>query len=350
MANQTRQLQRLLSEEGAEVSLVQTNAPYRPAFVRRFPGVRSFFRLIPYRARLRTVASGASLFHVMANSGWAWHLFAAPALRAAHQAGVRAVLNYRGGDAERFFARSFSAVERTLRTAAAVVVPSDFLKAVFAKHGVAAEVVPNIVDLERFRPMPASTNGGGLVRRSLGEGGPHLLIARHLEPIYDVETGLRAFQLLRQRYPTAVLDVAGAGPDRERLERLSRDLGLERSVRFLGQVENETMPSLYRFADIALNPSLVDNMPISILEALASGVPVVSTNSGGIPAMLKAGEEAVLVSPRNPEAMANALITLWEAPGLRAALREAGLRRASTFGWSSVREEWRRVYERATSK
>lgn len=350
MANQTKQLQRLLVEEGAEVTLVSTNAPYRPALMGRIPGVRAFFRLVPYRARLRSAARGATLFHVMANSGWAWHFFAAPALRAAHRAGVAAVLNYRGGDAERFFARSFPVVEKSLRTAAAVVVPSDFLRGVFARHGVATDVVPNIVDLERFRPRSASSNGGGLVRRSLGEGGPRLLIARHLEPIYDVETGLRAFQILRQRYPEAVLDVAGSGPDRERLERLSGELGLERSVRFLGQVENETMPSLYQSADIALNPSLVDNMPISLLEALASGVPVVSTSSGGIPAMVKAGEEAILVSPRDPDAMANAVVALWESPTLRSALREAGLRRASAFGWSSVREEWRRVYERATSR
>ncbi len=341
MANQTRQLQRLLSEEGAEVSLVETNAPYRPAFVGRVPGVRAFFRLVPLsRAapwrRTRGVRSSTS-----------WRTPAGPGIfsrrrrsRAAARAGVPAVLNYRGGDAERFFSRSFRAVEKTLRTAAVVVVPSDFLKDVFARRGVSTSVVPNVVDLERFFPETRSRNGSG----------PHLLIARHLEPIYDVETGLRAFELLRRRFPAAVLDVAGAGPERARLERLSRELGLERSVRFLGQVENETMPSLYRSADIALNPSLVDNMPISILEALASGVPVVSTSSGGIPALVKADEEALLVPPRDPEAMANALIALWEAPARRSALREAGLRRASAFGWSSVREEWRRVYERATSK
>jgi glycosyltransferase involved in cell wall biosynthesis len=339
MANQTKQLQRLLSEEGAEVEVIQTNAPYRPAFVGKVPGVRAFVRLVPYLARLRSAARGVNLFHIMANSGWSWHFFAAPALRAAHRAGVPAVLNYRGGDAERFFARSFPAVERTLRTAASVVVPSEFLKDVFARHGVAADVVPNVIDLDRFRPGTV-TNGRG----------PHVLVARHLEPIYDVETGLRAFHILRQRYPAAVLDVAGSGPERERLERLSRELGIESSVRFLGQVENERMPDLYQSAHVALNPSLVDNMPISILEALASGVPVVSTSSGGIPAMVKAGEEAVLVSPRDPQAMANAVVALWEEPERMAALREAGLRRASFFGWSSVREEWRRVYERATGR
>jgi glycosyltransferase involved in cell wall biosynthesis len=66
--------------------------------------------------------------------------------------------------------------------------------------------------------------------------------------------------------------------------------------------------------------------------------------------MVKAGEEAVLVSPRDPDAMANAVVALWEAPERREALRTAGLRKASFFGWSSVREEWRRVYERATAE
>jgi glycosyltransferase involved in cell wall biosynthesis len=274
----------------------------------------------------------------MANSGWSWHFFAAPALRAAHRAGVPAILNYRGGEAERFFATSFASVERTLRLAASVVVPSEFLKGVFARHRVSAEVVPNVVDLGRFQPGIAATNGA-----------PRVLIARHLEPIYDVATGLRAFQIVRKRYPAAVLDVAGSGPERERLERLSSELGLDRSVRFLGEVENERMPALYRSASIALNPSLVDNMPISILEALASGVPVVSTNAGGIPAMVKAEEEAVLVSPKDPEAMAQAVEALWESPERRASLREAGLRKAGAYSWPVVREEWRGVYERAES-
>ncbi|MBS0593326.1 MAG: glycosyltransferase family 1 protein, partial [Proteobacteria bacterium] len=80
MANQTRQLAELLAAEGARVQLVQTNAPYRPAWVGRLPVVRAGFRLVPYLYRLWRAAGSSRLFHVMANSGWSWHLFSAPAI------------------------------------------------------------------------------------------------------------------------------------------------------------------------------------------------------------------------------------------------------------------------------
>lgn len=336
MANQTAQLARFLGREGASVRVVRTNAPYRPRLVARVRGLRALFRLVPYGLALRRAARDVALFHVMANSGRAWHLFAAPALVAAHRAGVPAVLNYRGGDAERFFARSFSRVQRTLSLASAVVVPSKFLQDVFARCGVAAEIVPNIVDLERFRPSEKLPGNGR---------GPRILIARNLEPIYDVETGLRAFHRLRERAPAAELRVAGSGPERARLERLAEDLGLGDSVRFLGRIDNEEMPGHYRSADVALNTSRVDNMPISILEALASGVPVVSTRVGGVPAVVEEGKEAVLVPAGDAEAMADALVRLWQEPGRRDELRRAGLERARQYGWEAVRAQWTRVYE-----
>jgi phenylacetate-CoA ligase len=131
---------------------------------------------------------------------------------------------------------------------------------------------------------------------------------------------------------------------------LASELGLERAVRFIGAVENDRMPELYRSADLVLNPSRVDNMPISILEALASGVPVVSTNVGGVPALVENGRDAVLVPPGDPGAMAEAVVSLWKEPAKREALREAGLRKASAFGWSQVRRDWARVYERTLSR
>ena len=80
MANQTRQLAELLRAEGAQVEVVQVNAPYRPAWAERLKGVRALFRLLPYLLHLWRGCGRADVVHVMANSGWSWHLFAAPAV------------------------------------------------------------------------------------------------------------------------------------------------------------------------------------------------------------------------------------------------------------------------------
>src|SRR5690348_3105881 len=135
MANQTRQLTSLLHKEGIEVEVVQVNAPYRPQWIGSLRGVRALFRLLPYLRRLWIVAGRAHLFHVMANSGWAWHLCAAPAVWIAKLRGVPVVINYRGGHAQTFFERSFFLIAPTMRLADSLVVPSRFLEQVFARFG-----------------------------------------------------------------------------------------------------------------------------------------------------------------------------------------------------------------------
>src|SRR6185436_11348119 len=92
------------------------------------------------------------VFHIMANSGWSWHLFAAPALWIAKLRGKRAIINYRGGGAETFLEKSFFWIRPTLRAADLLVVPSGFLEAIFGKWNIAATVIPNIVNLPRFSP------------------------------------------------------------------------------------------------------------------------------------------------------------------------------------------------------
>ncbi|HNC65914.1 MAG TPA: glycosyltransferase, partial [Thauera aminoaromatica] len=204
MANQTRQLAELLRGEGASVEVVQVNAPYRPAWVERLKGVRALFRLLPYLLRLWQAAGRANLMHVMANSGWSWHLFAAPAVWIGWLRGVPVVVNYRGGEAAGFLARSAAVVRATLRRASSLVLPSGFLLEVFARHGMAGRIVSNIVDLERFHPATAP--------RAAGEG-PHLVVARNLEALYGNDTALRAFARLCVAWPDARLTIAGSGPE-----------------------------------------------------------------------------------------------------------------------------------------
>jgi glycosyltransferase involved in cell wall biosynthesis len=338
MANQTRQLAALLEKEGISVELVQVNAPYRPRWIGHIKGVRAAFRLLPFLFKLWRAAGRADLFHVMANSGWSWHLFAAPAVWVAKLRGKAVAVNYRGGEADDFFTRAFAWVQPTLKRADMIIVPSAFLEKVFANRDFITRTVPNIVDLSRFMPDPT---------RERNLAAPHIVVARNLEPLYDNSTALKAFRIVRETVPGARLTIAGSGPERALLEEMAKELGVADAVVFAGRVDNERMPELYREADLALNPSLADNMPISILEALASGVPVVSTDVGGVPFLVEDGKTALLVPPRNPEQMALAVLRMLHDESLRNRMIENGLEHARRFAWKSVRGELFLAYEMA---
>lgn len=333
MANQTRQLAELLAGAGAIVTTVQVNAAYKPRWIGHVPVLRSLFRLAPYLMSLWHAAGTADIFHVMANSGWSWHLFAAPAIWIGHLRGVAVVVNYRGGEAGEFLARSHRLVHFTVRRARALVVPSGFLQNVFFRFGMESQIVPNIIDLDRFHPREPGCSAS-----------PHLLVARNLELLYDNETAIRAFEIVRTRFSQARLTIAGSGPDEQRLQLLVGQRGLSESVHFVGRQEREAMASLYRSADLMLNPSLADNMPNSVLESWASGVPVVTTNVGGIPYLAQHGINAALVPPGDPSAMAGACVQLLSDHVAWQRLARAGLQEARRYTWTCVQPILTNVY------
>ena len=342
MANQTAQLTELLRREGAQVELVATNAPYRPRWIGGVVVVRAGARLVAFIATLWRAAGRADVIHVFASSGWIFHLAATPCVWIGRRRGVPVVINYRGGGAEAFFRTSWSAVQPTLARCAAVVVPSAFLERVFVARGFAPTVVPNIVNLERFHPAEPL--------RTLDGARPHLVVARNLEPVYDIATALRAFRRILDRIPGATLSVAGSGESRASLEALARELGLGASVEFTGKLSNDAMADLYRRADLVLNPSLADNMPISMLEALATGVPMVSTNVGGIPDLVEDGVHASLVPPGLPDTMADAALALLSDANRRARRIAAGREHVRQFEWSQIRSRWLVVYRAAIGR
>lgn len=343
MANQTLQLAKLLRAEGAQVEVIQVNRPYNPHWIGRLKGIRALFRLAPYLLSLWRASSKVDLLHVMANSGWSWHLFAAPAIWIAKITGTPIVVNYRGGEAGEFFDKAFTWVKPSLDRADAIVVPSAFLEKVFEKRGYAPHIVPNIIDLSRFSMEKNKA-------AALAPDFPNILVARNLEPIYDNATVLRAFQIVRRTLPAARLVVAGSGPERQMLEKLALELGVNEAVSFTGRVENENMASLYYSATLMVNPSLADNMPISVLEALASGVPVVSTNVGGVPYLVEHDKTALLFPPQAPAAMAAAILAVLTDPEKANGMKIAGVELASQFIWPKVSVRLLDVYERVLAR
>jgi glycosyltransferase involved in cell wall biosynthesis len=335
MANQTMQLSRLLGETGMRVEVIRNNAPYAPAWVGRVPLLRAGFRLAPYLRRLWRAAGHCDLFHVMANSGWSWHLFAAPAIWIARARGIPVLVNYRGGEAGRFLRGGASVVRFSMKRVAALVVPSGFLQAVFARHDMPAKIVPNIIDLDKFHPadQPPET--------------PHVVLARNLEPLYDIDSGLRAMAMLLRGHPLARMSIAGSGPERARLEALAQELGIAAQVRFTGRLDSLEMAALYREASLSLNTALADNMPNSVLEALACGLPVVSTDVGGVPFLVHHEETALLVPPGDADAMAAAMARLIEDDDLRQRLIRNGREHVQAFTWERVGRQWIDLYREA---
>ncbi|HZX25445.1 MAG TPA: glycosyltransferase family 4 protein [Telluria sp.] len=333
--NQTAQLARLLREEGLQVEVVRMNAPYRPAWAGRLRGLRAAFRLAPYALKLWQAAARADVMHVMANSGWSWHLFAAPAVWIGAALGVPVVVNYRGGAAEELLARSAWLVRPTLARASAVIVPSGFLRDVFERFGVGCSVVPNVVDTSRFRVGPAKASAA-----------PHIVVARNLEDIYDNATALRAFAAVRRLHSAARMTLAGSGPEEGPLRRLAAALGVADAVAFPGRLAHADMANLYATADIVLNASRVDNMPNALLEAMAAGVPVVSSAAGGIPYIVTHEVSGLLTAPGDAAAMAAAMRRVLDEPALAAALRAGGLHGVQRYTWEAVRPQLLEVYER----
>jgi glycosyltransferase involved in cell wall biosynthesis len=194
-------------------------------------------------------------------------------------------------------------------------------------------VIRNIVDTSCFDYRQRSSIG------------PRLVSTRNLEPHYRVDLTIEAFALLRAKRPDATLTIAGTGSQEEWLRR--RAAGLDGSVRFVGRVEPEDMPSLLLSCDIFLNSSVVDNQPVSILEAFTAGLPVVTTPTGGIAEMVRNEKTGLLVLRQDPGAMVQAVMRLLDEPDLAQALARRARKEVEKHTWSHVREAWAAVYGEA---
>lgn len=321
-----------LGNDGYDVTFVPINPrfPLGLRWLRRYPYARTLLNqalYLPSLVRLRT----AEVAHVFSASYWSFLLSPAPAIVVARCLGKRVVLNYHSGEAEDHLARWGILVHPWLRSVDEIVVPSEYLRTVFARHGYPARVIRNVVDTSRFR-----------YRERLPLR-PRLLSTRNLEAHYRVDNTLEAFALLKARYPEATLAVVGYGSETGRLRRLAASLGSD-GIRFVGRVEPPAMARLYEEADIFVNSSIVDNQPVSVLEAFAAGLPVVSTNTGGLAAMVRDGETGLIVPSGDPVAMAKAVTTLLENPDRALLIARRAREEAEKYTWSQVREEWAAAY------
>jgi L-malate glycosyltransferase len=337
LGGQCRQAARLLEglrkEPMLEVSWLPHDPPL-PGVLRKLQTIkyiRTMFTTTLYLITLLLRLFRYDIVHIFAASYYSYLLSVVPAILIAKMYGKQIIVNYRSGQAEDHLTNWRWTAVPTLRLADAIVVPSNYLVHVFARFGLEARAIFNIVELDHFR------------FRERNPLRPVFLCSRLLEPLYNVGCVLRAFACIQRRYPEARLTIAADGPMRSELEQLACELDL-RHTRFIGRVSFHEMPSLYDHADIYLTASDLDNMPSSITESFASGVLVVTTNAGGIPYILTHEETGLMVRCGDHEALAASAIRLLEDPELAARLARNAAESARRFTWSAVREDWLSVY------
>ena len=219
---------------------------------------------------------------------------------------------FRGGARVAFLRRTRG---WALRRAERVLCPSRYLSDVALGWGLDAErltVVPNPAPDVSALPARADLRG------DLGLEGDVLAFAGRLGPQKSLAIALEAVAAS----PNVTFAVAGEGPERSRLEAQVRSLGLDGRVRFLGSLDRNAVLRLFRAADASLLSSSWENLPHTVLESLAVGTPVIATAVGGVPEVVRDGENGLLVPPNDADALARAIGRFFADERLRARLEE----------------------------
>lgn len=307
--------------------------PLPPAglrWVTRIPYLRTLVTEALYLPLLVRELRRADVVHVFSASYTSFLLAPLPAMLIARALGKPVVLNYRSGEAPDHLQRSAIArwaIARVDRNA----VPSRFLRDVFATFGISSTIVPNVIALDRFPYRP---------RVPLR---PRLLSTRNLDGLYNVACTLRAFRRIQDVHPDASLVLVGSGSEETRLKALAAELRLEH-VTFAGRVAPDAIARHYAEHDIYIQSPNIDNMPASVLEAFASGLPVVSTEAGGVPAILRHGRDGLLAPVNDDAALAAHVLSLLERPDWAVDLAASGHETLEAYTWEQVRGQWLELY------
>jgi glycosyltransferase involved in cell wall biosynthesis len=296
----------------------------------RIPLLRTFARTPFYVAALWHGMNEVDIAHIFSASYWSFLLTPMPAWLIATIRGKATVIHYHSGEARDHLRRSGIAV-RILRAAGRIVVPSEYLADVFREFNLQTQVVPNFVDTAQFSFRPRQ-----LVR-------PRLVCTRGFHPYYSVDIVVRAFGLIKKDYPEARLCLVGGGPTEGEVEELVKQLGLA-DVEFAGPVSHAEIARYYDKNDIFINASWLDNMPVSILEAFASGNPVVTTAPDGIRYLVEHERTGLLCEPGDWRALAGNVIRLLREPTLSRRLSENAYEEVQNYLWKRVRSRWLEVY------
>ena len=312
-----RIMNNLNKEESFHVDIQSIGPQFFPR-LQKIKYLRTILRTTKYLFDIFTKIPKYDIIHVFSAAHFSFLLSPTPAILVAKLFNKKVLLNYRSGQIKRHFKNWKRLLKPMLKLVDKIIVPSGYLVDKFKGYGFEAHYIFNSVDISKFNYRE---------RKPLQ---PVFLSNRLLEELYNISCILKAFAIIQKQYPEAKLIVAGFGEELDSLEKLTKDLELQ-NVDFVGRVTNSKMLEIYDEIDIYLNSPNTDNMPSSLIECFAAGIPIVTTNAGGIPFMLEHEKTGLMVERNDHKAMAEESIRLLEDEELTDKLIDNGRKHVKKF-------------------
>jgi len=245
------------------------------------------------------------------------------------------VLILHGGGLPEFSLQHPHRMRRLLQTATAVVTPSAFLQQELHRFCQEIKVIPNPIDLSKsiFRLRQNPT--------------PSLVWVRAFHKVYNPTLAIEVLSRLKNCFPYIHLTMIG--PDKRdksltRVRTLIDQYHLHDHVKLIPGLSHEKIPAQLNEADIFINTSNYDTLPRSLIEAMANGLCIVSTNVGGIPNLINDQEDALLVPPDQPEKMAAAVNKILTENELAYYLSQNARYKAEGYDWSAILPQWENLF------
>jgi len=233
--------------------------------------------------------------------------------------------------------------ELAVRNASVVTTLSRFVaNRIKETYGCDSRVLNPGVDLQIFHPFAEDKS----VRRKYGvSDAPLLLTVSRLWPAKNIETAVKAFRVVLERFPSAFYMIVGEGPSARTLRTLAYKLKVGDRVRFISDAEVESLADFYAACDVFVFPALGEPWGLGALEAMACGKPVVAAEDGGLPEMINDESDGILVEPSDPFSYGEAILRLLDDRSLAQAMGTKAAMKAKAYTWESMAESYSEIYD-----
>lgn len=245
------------------------------------------------------------------------------------------ILALHGGNLPEFSSKYPRIVMNLLSGAEAVTAPSKFLIQMMKVYYPSIRLIPNAIDYEKYQKNTAENTI------------PTLLWLRAFHKIYNPELCPRLLAELNRR--DLLVKLIMIGPDKgdgsmQNTIALAKTLGVNDQIKIIPGIPKDQVPQALSQGDLFLNSTNFDNTPVSVIEAMACGLPIVTTDVGGIPWLVEDSIDGLLVPPEDPLAMADAVYQILTQPDLASRLSANGRKKAESFDWSNILPQWEQLF------